>query len=57
MLNSMSFGDYSFAEGHDGITHKMSLKYTRNTTLQMTDMSPRGDGPLTSRIRARKRGE
>jgi hypothetical protein len=53
----MSFGDYSFARGHDGITQKMSLKYTRNTTLQMTNMSPRGDGPLTSRIRARKRGE
>jgi hypothetical protein len=53
----MSFGDYSFVGGHDGITQKISLKYTRNTTLQMTDMSPRGDGPLTNRIKARKRGE
>jgi hypothetical protein len=29
----MSFGDYSFVGGHVEITQKMSLKYTRNTTL------------------------
>ena len=41
----MSFGDYSFAGGHVGIAHKMSLKCTRNLAKYTSDMSPRGDSP------------
>jgi hypothetical protein len=43
----MNFGDYSFVGGHVRITHEMYLKWTRNTTLQTFDMSPREDGTLT----------
>jgi hypothetical protein len=53
----MSFGDSSFAGGHVRITQKMCLKYMRNTTIQTSDMSPRGEGPVTRQIRAQSGGE
>jgi hypothetical protein len=43
----MSFGDLPFTGGHIGITWKMCLKYTKNTTKYRPDMSPRGEGPFT----------
>jgi hypothetical protein len=53
----MSFGDYSFARGHVGITQKMSLKYTRSTTKHISDMSPRGSKSINRQIRAHTSGE
>jgi hypothetical protein len=41
----MSFGGLPFARGHARITQEMYQKYTRNTTIQIPNMSLRGEGP------------
>jgi len=51
----MSFGDYSFAGGHVGIAHKMSLKCTRNLAKYIPDISPRETRPTTKEIKAQNK--
>ena len=53
----MSFGDLPYAGGYVGITHKMSLKCTRNLAKYKPNMSPRETRLTTKQNRAQKRGE
>ena len=50
----MSFGDLPYAGGYVGITHKMSLKCTRNLAKYIPDMSPRETRPTTKQKRVHK---
>jgi hypothetical protein len=46
-----------FAGGHVRITQEIYLKYTRNTTIQISNMSQRGKRPTTKQTRAQNKWE